>query len=315
MKPGSRVAVLCGGPSCEREVSLLSGAAVREALASRGFAAHAIDPVGNFLPSLREFSPEAVFLALHGTFGEDGTIQRILEGAKIPFTGSGSAASSLAFDKAATQRALRGAGVPVPEFEAVNRRTAVEALSRWKTPFVAKPACSGSSYGITIVRRAEDAAAALEEAFQFSEEALLERYVSGRELTVGILGGEALPVVEIIPDRSFYDYEAKYRDKATRYEAPAKLGAGTARLLQGVSLDAFRALGCEVMGRVDVMLGDEGPQVLEINTIPGLTGRSLLPKAAKAAGLDFPELCVKILNLSLERHHSRNEKRGKAPAA
>jgi len=298
-RPVRTIAVLAGGPSCEREVSLVSGRAVAEALASKGFSVFTLDPPDDLAAALAARGADLVFIALHGTFGEDGTVQRLLDAAGIPYTGPGAEASERTFDKAVTQKLLRAAGIPVPEFTIARRGGPVPDLAA--PPFVVKPACSGSSVGITIVRDPREIPEALRLAFEHSDEVLIERYVEGRELTVGVLGGRALPVVEIIPGRKFYDYQAKYGDAGTRYEAPARLDEALAARVRDVALSTCRALGCGLLARVDLILDPGGsPYVLEANTVPGLTGRSLLPKAAAAAGIDFPGLCVKIMELSLQ---------------
>jgi D-alanine-D-alanine ligase len=294
---GEKIAVLAGGPSCEREISLLSGKAVAEALRSRGFDAALIDPVPGFQAELRERGIRRVFLALHGAFGEDGTVQRLLEKEGIAYTGSGPAASETAFDKARAQALFRSSGIPVPDFRVVRAGEAVPAVP---VPCVVKPAKAGSSVGITIVRHSGALEGAVREALRYSDEALIENYVQGRELTVGILGDRPLPIVEILPKRGFYDYEAKYGESGTTYDVPAKLTARQVDAVTAAGLAAYRALGCSVFARTDVLLdGRDEPWVLEVNTIPGLTGKSLLPKAARAAGIDFPDLCVKILQLSV----------------
>lgn len=297
-----RVAVLAGGVSCEREVSLVSGKAVFDALVSAGLDAVLLDAADDFISGIRSAGATEVFIALHGTFGEDGTVQRVLEKEGVPYTGSGPQASEIAFDKSRAQALFAAAGLRVPERRVLEKSAPRPATPPFAAPFVVKPASSGSSVGVTIVRRAEDAPAAYEEAFRWSERALVEEFIRGRELTVGILGDEALPVVEVIPESPFYDYEAKYKSSGTRYEFPARLTAAETETVRHAALEAYRALGCEVMARVDMILSSDGvPYVLEANTIPGLTGKSLLPKAAKAAGIDFPALCVKILDLSLNR--------------
>lgn len=297
-----RIAVLAGGVSCEREVSLVSGKAVFDALVSLEYTAVFIDAADDFISEIRSSGATAVFIALHGTFGEDGVVQRILEKEGIPYTGSGPQASEIAFDKSRAQMLFAKAGLRVPEHRIFEKDGPRPAEAPLAVPFVVKPASSGSSVGITIVRYAEDAPAAYEEAFRWSDRVLVEKFIQGRELTVGILGDEPLPVVEVIPASPFYDYEAKYKSSSTRYEFPARLTPEETREVQRVAVEAYRALGCEVMARVDVILSEDGvPYVLEANTIPGLTGKSLLPKAAKAAGIDFPALCVKILDLSLNR--------------
>ena len=297
-----KIAILAGGPSCEREISLISGRAVFDALTSKGLSILMMDPVGDFVATLKKENVSLVFLALHGTFGEDGTVQRILEEEGIAYTGSGVLASELAFDKFRTQSVLRKAGIRVPEFDILKDSRSLEKPSAISFPLVVKPTKSGSSVGISILSRAEDYTRAVEEAFRYSDSVLIEQYIQGRELTVGFLDGQALPVVEVIAKRKFYDYEAKYGDAETRYEFPAKLSDALASEVSGVALKAYQAIGCEVMARVDIILSeDQKPYVLEINTIPGLTHKSLLPKAAKASGIDFPDLCVKILDLSKKR--------------
>ncbi len=296
-RAGRKIAVLAGGPSCEREISLLSGRAVFDALYSKGYSVLMIDPDDGIAERLKKENVEMAFLALHGTFGEDGTIQRLLDEAGIPYTGCGARVSEIAFDKASAQRLYREAGVPVPDFQVLKKENSFEGLGQF--PVVVKPAKGGSSVGISIVTDRQDFKRALEEAFRYSDTVLVEQYIQGRELTVGFLGEEALPVVEVIAQRKFYDYEAKYGNAGTRYEFPAKLSPKEEKAVVETARTAYQALGCDVMGRVDVILhGDGKPYVLEINTIPGLTAKSLLPKAAQARGIDFPGLCVRILELS-----------------
>ena len=307
-----KVAVLAGGPSCEREVSLISGKAVVDALTSKGIPVVAIDPVGDFLPALRKENVSIVFLALHGTFGEDGTIQNILEEEGILYTGAGSVVSETAFDKSRTQALFRCSGVLIPEFITLEKRNAIISPKTFSFPLVVKPATSGSSVGVTILLEREGYEKAVQLAFQYSDAVLVEQYIAGRELTVGFLADQPLPVVEVIAQRKFYDYEAKYKDGATRYEFPAKLTADEAKTVVEMAARAYKALKCEVMGRVDIILGqDNKPYVLEINTIPGLTQKSLLPKAASAAGIDFPGLCVRILDLSMVRSGKPGDKLAK----
>lgn len=293
-----KIAVLAGGPSCEREVSLVSGRAVTDALLSKGYDVFMVDPDKNLVEKLKAEKTTFVFIALHGTYGEDGTVQRILDQAGIPYTGCSADASELAFDKARAQNVLRRAGVRVPDFAVIGRASERKNLPAF--PVVVKPSRAGSSVGVTLVREAAHLNAAVEEAFRWSDEVLVERYIEGRELTVGILGDEALPIVEIIAQRVFYDYEAKYGDQGTRYECPARLDEATAQRVTDAALSAYRALGASFLSRVDLILSADGrPYVLEANSIPGLTGKSLLPKAARAAGIDFPGLCVKIMEVSL----------------
>lgn len=297
-----KIAVLAGGSSCEREISLISGRAVFEALTARGFETLFVDPDEDLIVRLKAWGATVAFLALHGSFGEDGTVQRALDSAGVLYTGSSAEASAKAFDKSTAQRLFQTEGLSVPAACFLRRGQRIPDPSDKEFPLVVKPAACGSSVGISLVPSGKELASACAEAFRFSETILIERYIRGRELTVGILGGMALPLVEIITPRGFYDYQAKYQDPATRYESPTKLTSAETALLQDLALKAFHVLGCDVMARVDFILGQDGiPYLLEVNTIPGLTGKSLLPKAAKAAGIDFPDLCVRILQLSLER--------------
>ena len=301
-----KIAILAGGPSCEREISLISGRAVFDALYARGLEVFMLDPVGDFMGELKKQNVSVVFLALHGSFGEDGTVQRMLEEAGIVYTGSGIEASEVAFDKAKTQALLKKAAIKVPEFVVFENKKDAGVKSPLPYPCVIKPTKSGSSVGISIISKDEDYERAVKEAFRYSDSIIVEQYVHGRELTVGILDNKALPVVEVIAARDFYDYQAKYQDTGTRYEFPAKLSEKMASIVSEIALRAYKAVGCEVMARVDIILADDQtPYVLELNTIPGLTGKSLLPKAAKASGIDFPDLCVKIIDLSLGRAEKR----------
>ncbi len=302
----SSVAVLAGGSSSEREVSQRSGQAVHTALSGLGMSCRLVDPVDGFIDTLKKMPCDIVFIALHGQFGEDGTVQAMLEEAGLCYTGSGVEASARAFDKAKAQGVLKANGLPVPEFVVLHHPSDVKSIP-WQVPFVVKPAKGGSSVGVSIVGGASEAERACRLAFEHSDEVLVEEYIRGRELTVGILGDEALPVGEIMVQRSFYDYEAKYGNAGTRYEFPAALPERTAAELRALALKAHRVLGCEIMSRVDFMLSSSGkPFILEVNSIPGLTNKSLLPKAAMAKGIDFPTLCVKILDLSFKRRRSKS---------
>ena len=297
-----KIVVLAGGTSCEREVSLISGKAVYEALTELGYPVILVDAVDDFILKLQEENVTFAFLALHGTFGEDGTIQRLLENEGISYTGPGPEVSQLAFDKEAAQKTFEQQGVRVAPFIVVHSEADIKQMPVFGFPCVVKPTKAGSSVGVTIARDAAGYKRACREAFRYSDAVLVDRYIAGRELTVGILGEEPLPVVEVLVSREFYDYEAKYRDAETRYQFPAKLTEGERSAVVDEALKAYRALGGEVMGRVDLILGADGlPYVLEINTIPGLTPKSLLPKAARAAGIHFPELCVKIMVLSMAK--------------
>ena len=291
------IAVLKGGPSSEHEVSLRTGAAIAEALRSsaRGYEVTEIVVEGRevVLPANIDF----VFLALHGTFGEDGEVQALLEKRGIPYTGSGIAASRIAFDKEASKDLFRSAGIPTPEGFILPKGTPFPP--DYPLPVVVKPSRQGSTVGMSFVFEASEIAPALEKAWQFDSHILVERYIKGREFTVGILGDEALPLVEIVPKHGFYDYDNKYTAGATDYFCPAELDRAVAGHIQELALRAHRVLCCAVYSRVDVLLDAAGhPSVLEVNTIPGMTATSLLPKAAAAAGLSFPTLCERILDLS-----------------
>jgi D-alanine-D-alanine ligase len=298
-----KIAVLKGGPSTEREVSLRSGAACAAALRRAGWDVYEVDVRG---PNFRLRPGTAVaFLALHGTFGEDGEVQRLLEARGIAYTGCGIEASHDCFDKVRSKQIFVAAGVPTPAYEVISRncRRPATALTLFP-PLVVKPACQGSSVGVTIVRAGSGTLVtrALQEAFRYGDQIVVEPFVDGRELTVGIFDGRALPVVEIRPKRGFYDYRNKYTKGATEYVVPAPLPRETTRETQRVALAAFRAAGCRDYARVDLRLSRRGqPFVLEINTLPGMTEMSLLPKAAAAAGIGFEQLCSRMVEMALER--------------
>lgn len=291
-----RVGVLAGGPSNEREISLKSGNAVFNALKGSGLDAVLIDADENeFSKKVDSSKINAAFIALHGRFGEDGTVQRMLEEKRIPYTGSGPESSRLALDKLASKEAFRKAGLHVPRHKVLPRGEDFSKLEI-SFPCVVKPRYEGSSIGLSVVQDENDMHKAIDEASEFGEEVIIEEFIPGREITVGVLDGKALPVIEIVPAEGVYDFSAKYHSKCTQYIAPAKLEEKAYSASQEAGLKAHLALGCRGFSRVDIRLSSEGkPFILEVNTIPGLTERSLLPMAAKAAGLDFPGLCVKML--------------------
>ena len=298
MKPEKmKVSVLAGGVSGEREVSLRSGAAVAKALRSIGVKVLEVDvkEKGVKVPQ----GTDICFLALHGTYGEDGEVQRELEAAGMPFTGSGSEASALAFDKLKARDAMLAAGVPMAESQEWT------PACDWKPPYVLKPVASGSSLGTFLVRAEEEAKKAVKEAKKWKDGGMMiERLIEGAEMTVSILGEQALPVIEVRPAKGFYDYKNKYTSGATQYLCPAPIPKEKAQELQELALKAHRALGCEVLSRVDIMVDAEGKAyVLEVNTLPGMTDLSLLPKAGRAAGIDFTTQCLRILELSWARFH------------
>ncbi len=307
---GKRIGVVYGGPSSEREVSLDSGDAVASALEDSGLRVLRL-VVEDEQDAARQLDREALdvaFIALHGRFGEDGGIQRLLDVRGIPYTGSGPLSSRVCIDKAATKRLVQTFGLPTPRYELLVKdewlRGHAEALGeRVGYPLVVKPNRAGSSLGVTIVRDPAQLSAALDSAFAHDASALLEAFVEGRELTVGILDGEALPVVEVTAEREFYDYQAKYQDDATRYTCPAELDPISAQAARTVAELAFELLHCRDLARVDLILPHERqmPRLIEVNTIPGFTGHSLLPKAARARGIDFADLCRRIAAMALHR--------------
>ena len=305
-----KVAVLKGGRSLERGVSLRSAARVEDALAGLGHEALPIDVGEDLITRLRAERPEVAFIALHGPGGEDGTVQELLEILRVPYTGPGVAACALCMDKVASKHELRTAGVPTPDWVAFNATAfrelgAADALEEIEEslgfPLVVKPASQGSSLGVKFASDRAGVPEALVAAFSYDDRVLLERYVDGRELAVGMLGAEPLPIVEAIPrEGDVFDFEARYEIGRTEYACPAELPEREATEVSTVAAKAYEVLGCSGFARVDLMLGDEGPRVLEVNAIPGLTDTSLFPMAAEAAGLSFEELVDRILALALE---------------
>ena len=296
------ITVMLGGPSAEREVSLRSGAAVAKALRSLGHDVSEIDPrEGEFvLPP----NTEVVFLALHGTYGEDGTVQAELEKLGVPYTGCDAVASQIAFDKVLTKEKCLAAGVPTAKFVTV-KSPQTPLPKNLTLPLVAKPSRQGSSVGLQFIERAEDWSNALAESLKFDSEVLVEEKIIGRETTVGILDGQVLPVVEVRPKGGSYDYKNKYTAGATDYFCPADFDAATTKRIQDAALGAFRAVGGRDYSRVDVMVRADGsPVVLEVNTLPGMTETSLLPKAAAAVGMNFAELCGRMVALALRRKNN-----------
>ncbi len=299
-----KVAVLMGGLSGEREVSLRSGRAVASALKEAGHEALPYDVTDLSLPGLLKHRPDVAFVALHGTFGEDGVVQQLLENMGLPYTGSGPQASRLAMDKIASKRLFIRNAIPTADYLAVGPAAPPEAVAaqaeQFGYPLVCKPAASGSSLGISIVGRPAELAAALALARRESESILVERYVRGREFTVGVLEGEALPMIELVVSREFFDYGAKYEDERTRYITPVCLLPTLYRKACDAAVRAYRALRCRHMARVDMLYGYDGNlYVLEANTIPGLTLRSLLPMAAAEAGISFAQLCDRLVRAAL----------------
>ena len=300
---GKKIAVLMGGPGAEREVSLATGGAVLKALTDSGFDAVAVDVTGTTI-DLPEGTGLA-FNAIHGTFGEDGQLQDILEAKGIPYTGAGSASSKLAIHKSLAKEKFLAAGVPTARSETILLTPGLLPNLTIKAPLVIKPPLEGSSVGIQIVKEQDEVPGALLKAAEKYNEVLIEEFIQGKELTVGILDGEPLPIVHIIPPDGDYDFSSKYPwlsgGKGSQYICPAELDPETTRAVQAAALAAYKALGIEVYARVDVLIDkDNKPFVLEANTIPGMTETSLLPKAAAAAGIFFPALCQTIAELSLK---------------
>lgn len=307
--PMGKIGILMGGPSTEREISLRSGKAVYESLQQAGWDVVSIDirtdDVQETVRLLEASRLGCAFIALHGRFGEDGQIQEILERLKIPYTGSGPSASRVALDKIASRKLFEVYGLTVPKYKvlekAAYKKGDAERLAL-DLPLVVKPATHGSSIGLSLVERAEGLEGAVEAAFAFDERLLIEEYVSGREVTVGILDKEALPVIEIVPKAKFFDYAAKYQSGVTEYIVPAHLEYDLAREIQLTALSAHSLLGCFGFSRVDMIVNkDSVPCVLEVNTIPGLTETSLLPKAARVAGIEFTQMCIKFIELAYLR--------------
>ena len=308
----TRVAVLKGGRSLERQVSLRSGARVEDALERLGHEVLALDVGQDLIERLREIAPDVAFIAMHGRDGEDGTVQELLEILDIPYTGSGVLACVRATDKVLAKHLMIEAGIPTPEFFAFSETAfrelgAADALpaieERLDFPIVVKPSSQGSALGIKFARSAAEVPAALVAAFSYDSRVLLERHVDGRDLAVSILDGEPLPVVEAVPlGDEFYDFEARYEIGRTEFVCPADLPDGVTEQAQELALHTYRLLGCSAFGRVDLMFGADGElTVLEANPIPGLTETSLLPQAAEAAGISFDELVGRIVELALER--------------
>jgi D-alanine-D-alanine ligase len=308
----TRVAVLKGGGSLERQVSLRSGARVEDALQRLGHEVIPIDVGHDLVARLRAEAPDVAFVAMHGRDGEDGTVQELLEILGIPYTASGVSACMRCADKVLSKHAMRDAGLPTPDFysfteTAFKELGAAEALGaieqRLEFPIVVKPADQGSALGVKFARSPADVPPALVAAFSYSHKVLLERHVHGRELAVAILGDEPLPIVEAVPrEEDFYDFSARYTIGRTSFVCPAQLGDALTERVQALALDVFRLLGCRGFARVDLMLeeGTDELYVLEVNAIPGLTETSLLPQAADAAGIGFDELIGRIVEMALQ---------------
>jgi len=297
MKALGKVAVLMGGPSAEREISLLSGNGVLAALREKGVDAHAFDPVVHSLFDLPREKFDRVFVALHGRFGEDGTVQGVLETLKIPYTGSGVMGSALAMDKWRTKLIWQAAGIPTPKYRMLAPDSNwVKVVDELKLPLIVKPAREGSSIGVTKVRTAAELPAAFQLAFKLDPLVIAEEFIAGQELTASVVGAEALPLIRIEAPEGAYDYRNKYFTDVVKYHCPSGIRADLEDEIRAVTLKAFRVLGCEGWGRADMMLAPDGRySFLEMNTSPGMTSHSLVPMAAHAVGMNYPDLCVRIL--------------------
>lgn len=298
-----RVAVLMGGWSAERQVSLWSGEAVLSALQKRGVDAHGVDATRENVLSLRRDGFERVFVVLHGGAGEDGTVQAALELQGLPYTGSGVAGSAVKMNKITAKRVWLAEKLPTAPFmELHSLADAKAAARRFRFPFVIKPAAEGSSVGVTIVKKPAQVAGAWTLARGEGRPVMAEKFVKGAEMTVGVLDGQALPSIRIVPAGEFYDYHAKYIADDTQYHCPSGLPAAQEKKLRALAVDAFRLVGASGWGRVDFIVEKSGkPWILELNTAPGMTSHSLVPMGARAAGLSFDELCWAVLETSLER--------------
>ncbi|MBM7557932.1 D-alanine--D-alanine ligase family protein [Halanaerobacter jeridensis] len=306
------IAVIRGGKSAERKISLKTGKAILNALKSKNYTVVDIDPKEDLHQQLADNKIDIAFIALHGRYGEDGTIQGFLEMEGIPYTGSGVLGSALAMDKVSSKRVFEQMEISTPEFivlkkeEYCNNKADIKTKieEEFSLPVVVKPALEGSSLGLSITKDPSDLLGDIDQAFDYDEEVLIENYIPGREITVGILGNkelEALPVIEIRPREGVYDYEAKYTKGATKFIIPAELDETVYAKAQNLALQAHRALNCQGVSRVDMRVNPNGEvYVLEVNTIPGMTETSLLPQAAAKSGLEFPELVEKILKLAIE---------------
>ncbi|WP_395689401.1 D-alanine--D-alanine ligase [Caenimonas koreensis] len=322
-QPGSdfgKVAVLMGGHSAEREVSLMSGSGVLKALQSKGVDAHAFDPAERELVELKQKGFQRCFIALHGRFGEDGTVQGALELLGIPYTGSGVMASSIAIDKVMTKRVWIAEGIPTPKFTLLRRESYTRETIRCVPddlglPVIVKPAREGSSIGVAKVKGYSEMQNAVEQAAALDSDVLCEQFISGDEVTCPVLGtgdsAVALPVIRIVAPEGNYDYQNKYFTDDTKYIVPCGLPAGEEQAIQDLVLRAYRVLGCRGWGRVDVMIdgATRKPYLLEINTSPGMTGHSLVPMSARAAGISYEDLCVQLLALaSLDQQKGTGKK-------
>jgi len=314
-----KVGVLFGGRSAEREISLISGSGVLQALQSRGIDAHAFDPGTQSLAELAAQNFDRVFIALHGRFGEDGCLQGALELLGIPYTGSGVMASSVGMDKITTKKIWLMEGVPTPKYTTIGADTDLDdVVANLGLPLIVKPPLEGSSIGITKVTASEQLKDAVALVTSMDESVLAEEFVTGREFTVAVLGhgaaARALPIVEIVAPEGKYDYQNKYFTDDTEYHCPAPLPESLTQEIQRHAVNAYRALGCEGWGRVDVLVRDSDmrPFLLEVNTSPGMTTHSLVPMAARAVGIGYEDLCIEILRSARLKMGTKSDKSDKA---
>ena len=313
IKSLGRIGVLMGGASSEREISLKSGNAVLGALKKSGVQAISIDikteNIAENIRLLKESKIDCAFIAMHGRFGEDGQLQALLDSLKIIYSGSGSLASRLAMDKVASRKIFQGHNLAVPRYTVLNNIDYAKynkEIGNLALPWVIKPATHGSSVGLSIIEKKKGLSEALNLAFNFDKTVIIEEYIPGREMTVGILDEQPLPVIEIIPKNKFFDYQAKYQYGMTEYIVPAKLEEAVILKLQSLALSAHKLLGCKGFSRADIILDTKNtPYILELNSIPGLTPTSLLPKAARAAGIEFEQLCLRLVELAYEKAQDR----------
>lgn len=305
-----KILVLMGGESTEREVSLRSGKAVADALRQRFENVTELDLTRETIGEIGKIAPDCAFIALHGKGGEDGTVQGLLEWMGIPYTGPGTLASALCLDKMMTKKVLTLSGVPTPQFLNIspdaNPKEAIgNAIRVLGLPLVLKANCQGSSIGVAILREREGAEETLKELFTYGDQVLAEKFLSGTELTVPVMGNEkllVLPPIEITSSGKFYDYESKYTPGGSRHIIPARISAEVEKKVKAIAAKAYAETGCRGLARVDMMLDEKGdPFVIEINTSPGMTETSLFPDAARAAGIAFPELCETLVDLALEK--------------
>ncbi|MFT4630025.1 MAG: D-alanine-D-alanine ligase [Arenicella sp.] len=296
-----RVAVLMGGISAEREISLLSGQAVLQALQAQGIDAHSVDATPANIGELRAQAFDRAFVILHGRWGEDGVVQGALQAIELPYTGSRVLGCALAMDKVRSKQVWQALGLPTAKYRVLRSEQDLQGLvAELGLPLFLKPACEGSSVGIGKVNHEEDLLAAFRTTAAVGDEVIAEQFIAGDELTVGILNGVALPVIRMTTGNEFYDYEAKYHSDDTQYFCPAGLSEELEQKVRSLAVAAFEALACNVWGRVDLMLNDAGdPLLLEVNTIPGMTSHSLVPMAAAAVGISFDDLVLKVLEASL----------------